>query len=213
LLFVLANYADEFGRCWPSQETLSRGSDQSIDTVQRQLKKLEALGLISRTKKRRAGGQWPSWEYQLAMMTGPQSAARSDHEGVSNTSPLRPGHAATSTKPSRKLCGTNLHKLPIEPSAPRGRGMGFATLSARMRGNQRQSIKEVLARLIGTDAISVWFDEAQIDLTDREAVVVVGTKFKRDWIAQHYDYHLLTAAREMAPTIERVRVVTQGSAR
>ena len=43
LLLALANYADEHGVCWPSQETLARNTEQSVDTVQRQLKKLLEL--------------------------------------------------------------------------------------------------------------------------------------------------------------------------
>jgi hypothetical protein len=31
LLLVLANYADEDGICWPSQETLAKGTEQSLD--------------------------------------------------------------------------------------------------------------------------------------------------------------------------------------
>ena len=47
LLLVLASYADEFGVCWPSQEVLANGTEQSLDTVQRQLRKLADMGIIS----------------------------------------------------------------------------------------------------------------------------------------------------------------------
>ena len=33
LLLALANYADETGVCWPSQETLARDTEQSVDNV------------------------------------------------------------------------------------------------------------------------------------------------------------------------------------
>jgi hypothetical protein len=35
-----ANYADESGVCWPSQETLKVGTELSEDTIQRQTKQL-----------------------------------------------------------------------------------------------------------------------------------------------------------------------------
>src|SRR5262245_26467190 len=77
LLLVLANYADERGLAWPSQRTLSEGTEQSVDTVQRNTKRLVNGGFITAVKIPRAGGQWPSLGYQLNMFTGPQNAARS----------------------------------------------------------------------------------------------------------------------------------------
>jgi len=109
LLLVLANYADEYGRCWPSQATLSEGTEQSIDTVQRQLRKLAADGHISTEKRQRRGGHWPAHAYQLNMpnrrIAEPQNAARSPAKArsqsvtvtVDNSGDLRLGRAATST--------------------------------------------------------------------------------------------------------------------
>jgi hypothetical protein len=109
LLLVLANYADEYGRCWPSQATLSEGTEQSIDTVQRQSKRLQADGHISIERRARKGGHWPGFVYQLNMpnrrVTEPQNAARSrtrkaleaPPERVDKSGDLRLGRAATST--------------------------------------------------------------------------------------------------------------------
>jgi hypothetical protein len=58
LLLALANYADESGVCWPSQETLARDTEQSVDTVQRQLGALEKLKLVSRERLPKRRGQW-----------------------------------------------------------------------------------------------------------------------------------------------------------
>lgn len=79
LLFALARHADKRGRCWPSQLTLARATEQSLDTVQRQLRKLEASGHVKITKRRWKEGRWPRCEYQLNMCTDatePQNAAR-----------------------------------------------------------------------------------------------------------------------------------------
>src|SRR5471032_3392113 len=48
VLLCLANYADDKGRCWPSQERIAQQTEQSVDTVQRRIKKLEELGLLAR---------------------------------------------------------------------------------------------------------------------------------------------------------------------
>ena len=51
LLLVLANYADEDGVCWPSQERLVQESGFSARTIVRALQRLEARGLICRRKR------------------------------------------------------------------------------------------------------------------------------------------------------------------
>lgn len=84
MLLTLANYADDTGCCWPSQETLSHDTEQSLDSVQRYLKKLEKLGLIRKIIRPQGPGRWASRTYFLnltvAEMSKPQSAAQSDDE-------------------------------------------------------------------------------------------------------------------------------------
>jgi hypothetical protein len=79
LLLTLANYADDTGCCWPSQDTLKNDTEQSVDTIQRQLKKLEGLGLIRKIIRPMGPGRWSSRTYFLnltvAEMTMPQNAA------------------------------------------------------------------------------------------------------------------------------------------
>ena len=48
LLLALANYADEQGRCWPSQERLARDTEISDRTARTKLALLVELGLVSR---------------------------------------------------------------------------------------------------------------------------------------------------------------------
>ncbi|WP_458158609.1 helix-turn-helix domain-containing protein [Bradyrhizobium sp. 18BD] len=94
-LYALANYAGPDGVCWPTQETLARDTEQSVDTVQRRLKSLVKLGLV-RVETRPGGrGQWDGRKYYLAMgvaeMSEPQSAARSE---PTNEPATKPRHAA-----------------------------------------------------------------------------------------------------------------------
>jgi pyocin large subunit-like protein len=56
VLLFLANYADDKGRCWPSQNTIAKQTEQSIDTVQRRIKKLEERGLLARNRRIRQDG-------------------------------------------------------------------------------------------------------------------------------------------------------------
>lgn len=65
LLLALANYADEDGTCFPGQERLADETDQSIDSVQRRLKDLEALGLITRERRGGHGEGRSSDRYKL----------------------------------------------------------------------------------------------------------------------------------------------------
>lgn len=51
LLLVIANYADEQGRAWPSVETLARDTGMSRATVKRSMKKLEEAGYVRRHKR------------------------------------------------------------------------------------------------------------------------------------------------------------------
>src|ERR1035437_1764218 len=133
LVLTLANYADADGCCWPSQEVLAADTEQSVDTVQRQLKKLIAAGLTRKVPRAQGAGRWDSRTYFLNMpvaeMSKPQSAARSDDapnrserdESVTGDASTMPqgarDHAATSpvTMPQQpghhaaQLCGVNLH--------------------------------------------------------------------------------------------------------
>jgi pyocin large subunit-like protein len=79
LLMTLADYADEDGGCWPSQATLARVTEQSIDSVQRQLKQLEDDGLISRRGRGFRKGRRAVTVYALPMFGTETSAATPQH--------------------------------------------------------------------------------------------------------------------------------------
>ncbi len=102
LLLTLANYADDTGCCWPSQETLSHDTEQSLDTIQRQIKRLKTIGLIRTVIRPMGAGRWSSRTYFLNLsvteITEPQSAARSD-EADRNEVTLR----NASTEPHQRL--------------------------------------------------------------------------------------------------------------
>jgi hypothetical protein len=96
-LMMLADYANEHGVCWPSQETLARETEQSVDSVQRQLKALEALRLIERSGRGLRNGRRAVTLYSLSMSpiritTTPQLATpqfAAPQTGPDDTAPVR----------------------------------------------------------------------------------------------------------------------------
>jgi DNA-binding transcriptional MocR family regulator len=84
LLLVLSNYADADGKCWPSQGLLAEQTGMSLDTVQRQTKKLITEGRLSVTRPPKRRGQWQTFIYHLnmpAQNAKPQNAARPSSDG------------------------------------------------------------------------------------------------------------------------------------
>lgn len=125
LLLVLANYADEYGVCWPSQEVLSRGTEQSLDTIQRQLRVLAKMGLIMVAARPMGRGRWPGRTYKLNMSvaetTEPQTAARTDDEQAGLTPATEPqpaGDRAAMSTDHRAATSTvtEPQALRLEPS-------------------------------------------------------------------------------------------------
>jgi hypothetical protein len=165
LLLVLANYANEDGICWPSQQKLSKGCEQSVDTVQRNLRRLAADGFVTSESRPRAGGRWPSLIYRLAIPpeeladTEPQDAVRQERNSVDKGAHMRHGRAATRTPhraaPSPPPCRTamrhepsnNLQREPsLEPPVPQ-LAAAQAAASAGIRDQGHWEL--VLARRLG----------------------------------------------------------------
>jgi hypothetical protein len=149
LLLALASYADRNGVCWPSQETLARNTEQSVDSVQRQLDSLEKLKLIQRERKPKRRGQWQGHCYKLPLQTGPAPKGRK----AAQSSDLQPGQAAISvpTRPqSLRL------KPSIEPPCEPSRITITGNAAERLRAFQEKQegvevVQNRIARRIGDD--------------------------------------------------------------
>lgn len=138
LLFALANYAGENGACFPTQDRLSGDTEQSVDTVQRKLRRLEAMGYVYRTKRdRRRHGHFGGdeivmlfddaarayalrlgWDPQAEngtcdISTAPQIAAPSQPQFAA---PSIPHSCAVPTGPH--CCGTNNQIDSLPPKSP-----------------------------------------------------------------------------------------------
>jgi pyocin large subunit-like protein len=191
ILLILANYADEHGLCWPSQELLAYGTEQSVDTIQRQLRKLTAAGIISVAVRPQGRGRWPGRTYKLNMtvaeMTEPQNAVPSGdgernetvtRDAVTEPQPTRdraatstPHHAATSTvtEPQALRHEPSIEPLKrtfIEPSAPKKLKPSAAERQAAFQG-KRGSIEVVqnrIAKRLGPDGWLILQSIADSDL-------------------------------------------------
>jgi DNA-binding transcriptional MocR family regulator len=149
LLLTLATYADPNGVCWPSQETLARDTEQSTDSIQRQLDALEELKLLNRTRMPKRRGQWQGHRYQLPLQTDlspkGQNAARSRDQRSGQTA------IATTTRPqSLRL------KPSIEPSYEPSHTNATSNSAERLRAFQGKQegvevVQNRIARRIGDD--------------------------------------------------------------
>jgi hypothetical protein len=126
LLMTLADYADEDGGCWPSQETLSKVTEQSVDSVQRQLKQLEDDGFIRRRGRGVRNGRRAVTIYSL-LMPGLPECARSTPQSaapqIAASSVTTPQNTPNDTA---QLCGKNRHLEPSESAADESRTSAVA---------------------------------------------------------------------------------------
>lgn len=176
LLLILANYADEHGICWPSQETLASNTGMSLDTVQRQTKKLQEAGFltISRPPKRR--GQWQTFVYQLCIATSarPQNAARSEPATPQNAA--RPGRNQNGNQ-AAQLCGLNLQEPPREPSRANGPPEAEASPAALRVNERRETTLNRIARRLGPDG---WLIIGELSDVERDRLAGLDLRQQLD---------------------------------
>ncbi|HEY8335297.1 MAG TPA: helix-turn-helix domain-containing protein [Tardiphaga sp.] len=161
MLFAFANYADDEGVCWPSQETLANDTEQSVDTVQRRSKKLEAMGLIRIERREGNRGQWAGKIYYLNMSVAEMSKPQPERKSPTTDVQAAPDHAATRTvtmpQPGRPPCRKALrHKLPIEPllepPAPTARSSHAERLQAfQSKEEGSEVVQNRIAQRLGPD--------------------------------------------------------------
>jgi hypothetical protein len=177
LLLVLANYADEHGICWPSQETLKAETEMSEDTIQRHSKVLKSLGLVKIVRRRRKDGTWPALLYQLNMedtASIPQNAAwsettKADANDTLATTPTIPHAAVTIPHPAADHAALTTATIPqslrhkpslepslrnpsLEPSPPKRRQpfeVRLAAFQSKQDGNE--VIQHRIAKRLGPD--------------------------------------------------------------
>lgn len=193
LLIVLAEFADEHGYCWPSQGRLAKDTEASLDTVQRQTKKLIADGFVQVERPPKRRGQWQTFRYRLKMNgqnAEPQDTVRPPRSdpppteryveyenaaGLGRTEPaIKPQRqAASETKPGRTAMRPNpsieksiepLGEPPQQP--PRATTSRFA--AERLQAWQWEQAEEVvqsrIAQRLGNQGWSILVELSENDL-------------------------------------------------
>lgn len=116
VLLVLANFADEDGRCWPSQKVLGQRSHLSDRTVRDALGRLEERGLITRSPRYREDGGRSSDMIQLTP-PGRNAGGEGEAPAKKGTTPQKPeggGH------PPGSSGLTTLEPTNLEPTNEQG---------------------------------------------------------------------------------------------
>lgn len=97
VLMALANYADENGRCWPSNARIADECGVSRRQVIRVLKELETEGFIARTPDERRDGSQSASITDLLLLRGDNLSPTGD---ISVTPPVTPVSPLTTFEPS-----------------------------------------------------------------------------------------------------------------
>ena len=125
-LLALAAYAtDADGVAWPSQQTLADVTEQSVDSIQRHVRLLERLGLISIEHRRRRTGDGLANIYRLSF-SRPHLAAYEGRTLRSTDDPSRPqmappvGRKHPLSRPQALRHDTSLEESSSEASGPQG---------------------------------------------------------------------------------------------
>lgn len=116
VLITIANYADEYGVCWPSQDLIACQTEQSVDSVQRRIRELEKGGFLTHKPRRRR-----SHVYHLLMpgIKEPQSAVSNTEKGGNKIKiPQNEVLIPQNRVKTPQLCGTepSLRTVILEPS-------------------------------------------------------------------------------------------------
>jgi hypothetical protein len=112
-LIAIANYADEKGEAWPSQQRLCRDTDLSESSIKRCLMALEQRGIISRTKRKRPDGSHASDLIKINQMWG--STQTGDGSTV-NPPPFTVDGGTGSQLPGEGATVNPLYEPSLEPS-------------------------------------------------------------------------------------------------
>lgn len=91
VLLAVANYADEEGICWPSQEQLADDTELSRHSIMRALDQLEEMGLLSRERRHRGDGSRSS---DLIMLDLSSTQQRSTQQRSTQQQPKSQGATA-----------------------------------------------------------------------------------------------------------------------
>lgn len=91
VLLAVANYADEEGVCWPSQDQLADDTELSRHSIMRAFDQLEEMGLLARERRHRGDGSRTS---DLIMLDLSRTEQRSSQQRSTQQQPKSQGATA-----------------------------------------------------------------------------------------------------------------------
>jgi biotin operon repressor len=95
VLLAVANYADEEGICWPSQEQLAEDTELSRHSIMRALDHLEDCGFLSRERRHRGDGSRSSDMIMLDLSRTQQRSTQLRSSEQRSTQQQPKSHGAT----------------------------------------------------------------------------------------------------------------------
>lgn len=136
VMFCLADYADEEGKCWPSVALIVKYTGQAEKTVRTHLSELEKIGAITRQRQRREDGTLGRYNFYLK----PEIISTTGQNG--QLVDLAKTSGQKGNKPVAKSTAHCNQLTPIEP--PVDRFEEFWKVFADSRG--KQGAKRVWSR-------------------------------------------------------------------
>jgi len=118
LLYALANYADEHGRCWPSDARLMQDTELSERAIREWKRKLEEAGLLRVERRRTPGGTFQADEIRLSMGAQPPAKSAGGATGKScrdHRQMTPPPPADGAVPPTPPYIAEPSEEPPIEP--------------------------------------------------------------------------------------------------
>jgi len=115
VLLILANYADNVGVCWPSQERLANDTDMTDRSIRNAVAALVAVGLVTVEERRGTSGVRKTNVYRLAL---PENISDGEPDHRKNSTETTGNHfrslpETVSSKPIKE----NLSREPVRLGA------------------------------------------------------------------------------------------------
>lgn len=120
VLYVLANYANSAGECWPSTESIANESELSIRSVLTWLQKLADLGLISIERRKTSTGTQLTNKYRLHMAEIPVKVAPADDADGNFIGGKNQEHPHAEFAPGDEAAGCNSLQSRVQMTAEPG---------------------------------------------------------------------------------------------
>ena len=201
VLICLAHHADQFGYCWPSQETIASEIESSVDSVQRALKKHLVPRLVRRIKRKSSDGRRISDAYQLNLGGGTDTA---------NPNPRGPAPCG----PADGRCQTaNAAFAEPQRDDSADRTVRPKSLKENIQESSGRLLRctpggRRLEKRLGKAVFDSWFVKVFfVEERDRVLLLHTDNRFVASRVEQQFDQNILDCFRPEYETAVRVKAL------